>query len=355
MDLDLSDDEAAIVELFASFFTRECTPAVVRAAESLGHDPELWKRLHEMGAPALAVGPGSGGGGGSLLDAVLVAEQAGRVLAPVPFAEHLVALRLLERLGDEADPGAPAPDDAAPSAPSPPARRVAGIVASGAPITLALRPAGEVARLVPFGAVADSVIAWHGDELVRSTSPPPGAARANGSGLAIADRSLHGAVTLASGPDALAAYSHAVDEWRLLTAAALVGLAGRALDLGVAYVSERHQFGVPIGTFQAIQHGLAEFPGPLNGARLLVARTAWRAVHEPDRFGVGAAMALHFATELARAVTARVLHYHGGYGVMEEYDIQLYHRRARGWPAQLGDPAAELLGVADRLYGPGAT
>lgn len=204
---------------------------------------------------------------------------------------------------------------------------------------------------------------------------PPGVAVPNGAGLAVADRSLAGATTLAEGPGAVAAFERAVDEWRLLSASALVGLAAAALDLGVAYVSERQQFGVPIGSFQAIQHGLAELPGPLSGIRLLVARTAWRSAHrvEPDgtaeldlggaaelgaarpELAAGAAMAFHAATELARTVTGRVLHYHGGYGVMEEYDVQLYHRRARGWPAQLGDPADELRRVADLLYGAGAT
>ncbi len=369
MDLDLTEDEAAVAELFGSFFARESAPAVVRVAEHLGFDAKLWAQLHEMGATSMCLGAEVGGGGGSLFDAVLVAEQVGRTLAPVPFVEHVAATRFLERVGAD----------------------VTEIVESGDSVTLALHPAGDdVARLVPFGAVAEHVVARRIDagapvgsraggagdpdavvidrrdaaepgtddragagraDLVLVTGGAPGVAISNGAGLAIADRPLAGAIAL--GADA-ASYERALDEWRLLTASALVGLAARALELGVAYVSERRQFGVPIGTFQAIQHGLADLPGPLSGIRLLVARTAWRAVHQPDAFAVGAAMSFHAATELARNVTGRVLHYHGGYGVMEEYDIQLYHRRARGWPAQMGDPAAELSRVADQLYGRGA-
>jgi alkylation response protein AidB-like acyl-CoA dehydrogenase len=62
-------------------------------------------------------------------------------------------------------------------------------------------------------------------------------------------------------------------------------------------------------------------------------------------------MAYLFATEVAAQVTDRVLHYHGGYGFAEEYDIGLYYRRARGWPLVLGDPAAQYQRLADRLFG----
>ncbi len=175
----------------------------------------------------------------------------------------------------------------------------------------------------------------------------------NSAGLPIADRPVVNAIAIAEGPRATALHQLAVDEWRLLTAAMLVGLADAALSLGVAYVRHRHQFGVPIGSFQAIQHGLAEIPGPLSGARLLVRRAAWRADNQRDfQLARDATMAFFFATELARMITERVVHYHGGYGVMEESDIQMYYRRARGWPAQLGDPAVELDRLADLLYGP---
>jgi alkylation response protein AidB-like acyl-CoA dehydrogenase len=64
-----------------------------------------------------------------------------------------------------------------------------------------------------------------------------------------------------------------------------------------------------------------------------------------------ASMAFVFASEAAAYVTDRSLHYHGGYGFAEEYDIQLYYRRARGWSLVYGDPAKECLDLADRLFG----
>ena len=63
-------------------------------------------------------------------------------------------------------------------------------------------------------------------------------------------------------------------------------------------------------------------------------------------------MAFLFAAEQAQRTSARALHYHGGYGVMLEYDIQLLYRRARGWPLVLHDLDHELLDLADLVFGP---
>lgn len=333
MNLDLTDDQAAVEELFNSFFERESPPSVVRASEALGFSPELWARMRATGAPAMSVGSAAGGGGAGLFDAVLAAEAAGRHLAPVPVAEHLVTARLLERIGARA--------------------ALAAAVNASEPVTLALRPAGDTAVLVPAGAVAPSFVALCGDRLMLVGDGAPHAAVPNSAGLSLADRATAGGEVLAHGPEAVQVHAGAIDEWRLLMAAMLVGLADAALGLGVDYVCERHQFGAPIGSFQAVQHGMAEFPGPLSGARMLVRRAAWRAdIEGPARLAIDASMALQFTTDLARTLTGRVLHYHGGYGVMEEYDIQLHYRRAYGWPAQLGSPAREAERLAMLLYDP---
>jgi alkylation response protein AidB-like acyl-CoA dehydrogenase len=332
VNLDLSDEQAAVDALFRSFFHRECPPATVRAAEGLGFDPGLWARLRDTGAPAIAIPETSGGGGGGLFDATLLTEAAGAHLAPVPIVEHVVAARLLCAVGATA--------------------ALAQALDAGRPVSLALRPAEDTAVLVPAGAVAASVIVRSADHLVLCHGEPPMVAAPNGAGLPVADRCLDPSTVLGDA-STLPAYEHAVAEWRLLMAAALIGVAEAALAIGVDYVRERHQFGVPIGSFQAIQHGLAELPGQISGARLLAPRGAWRGDQgdEPG-FCRDASMAFVFATELARTVTSRVVHYQGGYGVMQEYDAQLYYRRARGWPAQLGDPDGEVDQLADLLYGP---
>src|SRR4051812_34398834 len=86
-DLGLSPDQQAIEELFSSFLAKESPPSVARAAEPLGFDADLWRKLEAIGAPTMGVD------GASLSDLVVVAEAVGRAIAPVPLVEHLVASR----------------------------------------------------------------------------------------------------------------------------------------------------------------------------------------------------------------------------------------------------------------------
>src|SRR5438552_1609687 len=85
--------------------------------------------------------------------------------------------------------------------------------------------------------------------------------------------------------------ARALDAWRGLTGALLVGLADGALDLAVAHVSQREQFGVPIGSFQSVQHRLADLATERDGARLLVWEAAWAADAERARASALAALA----------------------------------------------------------------
>jgi alkylation response protein AidB-like acyl-CoA dehydrogenase len=142
-----------------------------------------------------------------------------------------------------------------------------------------------------------------------------------------------------------------------------VGISVAALQLGRDYAMSRYQFGVPIGSFQAVQHGLADLPALIDGARLLNHKAAWSGdratpgicdVDDADitDFECLAGMAFVFSADTATRSTDRSLHFHGGYGFSEEYDIQLYYRRARGWALVFDDPSRECLRLADGLFGP---
>jgi alkylation response protein AidB-like acyl-CoA dehydrogenase len=341
MDLDLTEDQESIRDVFADFFSSETGPEQAREAEPLGFDSRAWDRLLETGAPGMGVAESSGGGGANLADLAVVVEEAGAHIAALPLVDHMVTTRLLARVG--------ACDD--------------DVLAGTTIVGLAIRPAQDgTARTVPSGAVARQVVALDGDALVLVDSDP-GAHLQNHGCLPLAHRPLAGATVLATGPDAAAAYHLALDEWRTLTASTLVGITRTALDLGVDYARERRQFGRPIGSFQAIQHLLADLPGLLDGARLLTAKAAWagdRAVagqtgvadigdNEITDFATLACMALVSAGEAATTATDRSLHVHGGYGFSEEYDIQLYFRRARALTVVLDDPARECRRLADML------
>lgn len=352
MLLDLTDDQRAIEEVFGGFFRRECPTPVVRAAEPLGFDPALWTKLAGLGAAAMGLPEAVGGGGAVLGDLVVVADAVGRAAAPVPLVDHAAATRLLARLGAAGN--------------HPVDGLLDGLLDGSAIATLAVRPApaGAVAwPLVPSGAAATVVVGLVGDELVCARGDAPGVAPRNHGAMPIADRSTSGATVLARGDAARAAFALARSEWQTLTAAALVGLGRTALELALAYVGERRQFDRPIGAFQALQQQLADLPVMIDGAHLLAAKAAWAGdrgtpgvidvgLGDVTDFAALASMAFVFAGEAAAHATDRSLHAHGGYGYAEEYDIQLFYRRARGWTLVAGDPSAECLALSDRLFGP---
>lgn len=319
---DAGDDDSALEAAFTTFFAKESPSARVRAAEPLGFDPSLWDRLRGLGIPELAVGVDR-----APLDALAtIVRCAGRALAPVPIVETLVANRLLDRLDACREP-----------------------LANGEGIaTFAVRPArGGVWPLVPAGAVATAVVGMDGDDLVLLRAPAPGSAAVNLGGAPLADRSVTGDRTvLATGSEAHDLHALTLDEMRILWGAALVGLGRGALDGAVAYAADRHQFGVPIGSFQAIQHRLADVATELDGATLLVGRAA---ASEGTIRAVLAPLSAWVAGRAARAVAGANVHVHGGYGFMLEVDAQLFFRRASAWPLVLGDPADEMELIADQL------
>lgn len=331
VDLELTDEQQSIVEVFGALADRWAPPAGLREHEALGFDAKVWEQLVGMGAPGMALAEADGGGGATLLDLALAVEALGARLTPAPLVEHAVAARLLSR-----------------------AAALTPEVVEGTTIaTTALHHAVDgTARLVPAGAIAGVVVALDDDRLVCRTGDPPGVATPNLADLPLADRDLAGATVLATGADAHALLETARHEWRALTAAALVGLAAGALEVARTYVLEREQFDVPIGSYQSIQHTLADAKVGIDGAQLLAYKANWACTEQPERAAELATMALLFAAEQARVASERGLHFHGGYGVMVEYDIQLFYRRAKGWALVLGNPRDELHHLADLRYGP---
>ena len=312
-----TDEQVALHDAVVRLLDKRATAEHVRAAEPLGFDATLWQGVVELGLVDAAAT-----GDASLADLAVVAELWGGRLAPAPFIEAVVAARAL------------------------------GAEQSGI-TTLAVRPAVDgIATFVPAGAIADRVLALDGDRLVVAAGK--GHALADLGAMALADVDLTSATVVASGPDAVARYDRALDEWRALTAVALAGLARAALDLGVQYVKDRKQFDVPIGSFQSVQHRLADLHAAVDGAALLAAEATAAFGRGDDDASALAAMAFANAGAVAEDAAGASLHYHGGYGFMLEYDVQLYVRRAKAWRLVLGDPRQQLQLVAARRFGPDA-
>ncbi len=140
---------------------------------------------------------------------------------------------------------------------------------------------------------------------------------------------------------------------RARTAAACeaVGVAERALELGVEHARTREQFGKPIGTYQAVSHPLAQTYTDVELARSLVYWAAWCVAEEEERAALAAAAAKAFATEAAVAACERSIQVHGGIGFTWEHPLHRFYKRAL-WLEGFGLRPAELrLEVAKALLG----
>jgi alkylation response protein AidB-like acyl-CoA dehydrogenase len=139
--------------------------------------------------------------------------------------------------------------------------------------------------------------------------------------------------------------------FRAAAAAEALGIAQRALDLGVEHAKTRIQFGKPIGTYQAVSHPLAQSYTDVELARSLVYWAAWCVAEEDERAPLAAAAAKAFATEAAVAACERSIQVHGGIGFTWEHPLHRFYKRAI-WLEGFGARPAELrLEVADALLG----
>jgi alkylation response protein AidB-like acyl-CoA dehydrogenase len=332
LDYSLSDDHVALQDAYKQFFKTHCSIETVRAAEPSGFDKNLWERLCAMGATTMALPESCGGDGATLVDLTLVAEEIGRSLAPVPWIDHVCAARLLGRLG------ALGADTTG--------------VANGEHLAAldARLDSAPGARLIPTGSIADHIIVRDGDQVVRLTFGTRPAKVDNIGRLPMAwvdPAAADSRTVIAEGSDALANYQRALDEWRLLTAAALVGLVEETMTIAAEFAKTRYTLGVPISTLQAISHPLANMAITVQGGRNLARRAAWFRDNEPDERPELAPSAFVFMAEEAAKAATMAVHIQGGLGVSSEAAATAYLVRARGWPLAAGDPGATAQRVAE--------
>src|SRR6202022_4290331 len=151
VDLRLSEEQRAVRETFAALFRKEATPQRVRAAELSGLDQDLWRRFSETEALGIGVASDCGGAGGGLLELALVAEEAGRRLAPIPVAETAPGGRLPGRFGE---------------------KELIGPVLTGSSIVSLATGRGPVEKqLLVDGALADAILSAEGGSLLYVIRP----------------------------------------------------------------------------------------------------------------------------------------------------------------------------------------
>ncbi|MFE1172960.1 acyl-CoA dehydrogenase family protein [Streptomyces sp. NPDC058773] len=284
------------------------TPAVVRAWAAGEHRPgrALWLRLAEAGVFGLAVPERHGGSGLLPVELALSFVELGRHAVPGPLAETVAAAALLARLGAEPEAGEWLPRIAAGGA-------VLGLCAGADPYAL-------------DADAADAVLVVRGDTVCR--------AEAHGPVQGCLDPARRvarpdGGAVLARGPAVTAAAAHAVGIARLATAAQSLGLGRALLAATVSYVRQRTQFGVAVGSFQAVKHRLADTLLGLEFAEPLVRAAALAVAVDAPSAGREVAAAKVAAGEAGYAAARTALQLHGAIGYTEELDLSLWIRKAR--------------------------
>ena len=352
------EDQLAFRDAVRDLLAKECPPEVVRAAWPDGTDAsgarkgegsradagrvaKVWADLAEMGVLGIAVPEANGGLGMAELDWVLLAEETGYAALPHPFVETAcVVAPLVAATGDPH-----------------------GVLAE-------LIDGSRQAAALPLG----STLVPHGDAITylvnldqRATDGDTTwvASRIEG-GLAVGDdgdrrRTLAEAMDAGRHVVRLGAWKQdagfatgavveaAFDRGALGTAAQLVGLGRRMLDLTVAYVAERKQFGVPIGSQQAVKHHLADAAMQLRFAAPAVYGAAWSVATGQPTAGRDVSMAKALASDAARFTAKQALQCHGAIGYTVEYDLHLYLKRAEALSRTWGDAAWHRRRIAAAL------
>jgi alkylation response protein AidB-like acyl-CoA dehydrogenase len=332
---ELSEEAMALREAAAGLLASEVTPAVIRAGWP-GGDPgqvaAAWRKLAAAGAAGTLVPEARGGLGLDETSLVPLLEEIGRSGLPVPAAETIgVAAPLLAGDGLAGD-------------------RLAGVLAGD---TLAAAQLGD-GDLVPHAQHARLIVLREGSTLrayeAGELALEPCATIDGSRGLArLAQRPAGGGTLLTEDPaQAEAAWQRGV----LGTSALLTGLARRMLDLTVSYVSRREQFGVPVGSFQAIKHALASALVAVEFARPMVLAAAWAQAARTAEAAAQTSAAKVLASNAARLVARTAIQCHGAIGYTTEYDLHLYAKRAWALASAWGDPAWHRARLATFLVLP---
>ncbi|HKH16775.1 MAG TPA: acyl-CoA dehydrogenase family protein [Solirubrobacteraceae bacterium] len=358
MNFALSDEQEFLKEAARSALSRVKTVEAARSALDGAALPDLWPTAVEAGWPGLLVSEANGGAELSALEAMLVFEELGRVLASVPLLGHLPATFLLDRSGaaDLVAALARGETRAAFVPARPPSDLGEGWTVEPA-IGMTRAPAPSCSGGKVTGAVSWVPDAPGAEHLVVVLDDGRAVhVRASDAIVELATvydvtRSL-GHVTLEGAPATLLELGDrdAAAAWYIaqaLIGAESIGAIEVALEVSVAYAKERHTFGRAIGSYQAVKHELVEMLRGLDNARSLMYYAGWAAQDKPDEFPL-AASALRVAAGRALDHAARAqISVHGGIGATWEHDAPLYFRRAQLSRRLLGGTA----GAADRVAG----
>jgi alkylation response protein AidB-like acyl-CoA dehydrogenase len=350
MDFAFTDDQDALRQGVRTVLDTECTPDALRAFELADEEGRVaqsqnrWAVLAELGAPALIVPESADGLGLSDVDLVGVLEEAGRAGLPEPLLETaaLAAPTLAALLPDAAAAAALAAlvrddvsfavggIDVTPGGIASPTE----VSADGTLRTPRVVGARDADLLLLAVRDADSGWQLHAVPSASCTAVRTPALSASRD-LSTVQWPLSSDTLLAYGVAAEAAVGLLADRAAAGTAALLIGLADRMVTMSAAYAKERHQFGKPIGSFQAVKHLLADARVALEFARPATYRAAWSLATAQPTLSHDASMAKAMASDAADQAARVALQVHGAIGYTWECDLHFFLKQtwalSRAW------------------------
>ena len=325
-------DQLLFRDSLREFLEKECPPELVcgLAQSESGRSPELWQKLAELGVVGALVPERSGGTGLSELDFVLLQEEAGRAALAEPLVESAaVAVPLLRDLGGEL-------------AEKWLQRAAAGEarLAVGHPLNPFVADAHHAdLLLLPHDG---GLFALPGERVSLTRQPSSDdAAR-----LYRVDFTPSPDLRVADGARADELLADLLDRGALACAAQLLGAGRRLVELAVAYATQREQFGVPIGSFQAVKHMLANVQVELEFARPVVYRAAWAVARRTAQRSVDVSQAKFAAGEAALRAARTSLQVHGAIGYTYEQNVHVWMKRAWHLESQFGTRSYHRARVA---------
>jgi alkylation response protein AidB-like acyl-CoA dehydrogenase len=350
MNLALSDEQVFLREAARGALSRHKTIEAAREGlEDASALPDLYPMAVEAGWNGLLIDEDHGGAGLGVFDAMLVAEECGRVLAAVPLLGLVPATAILDGAGDESLQAAAAGELRPVYLPArPPSELEQGWTVeplSGLTRAEAPRASVDGDRVSLDGTVAFVPDAPGADLLVviaeaEDGSPVASAVAADSDGVSVesvmrydATRSLgHVRLSGASGRLLDGGADVLADAWYVaqsLIAAESIGAVQTCLDTSVAYAKERFTFGRAIGSYQAIKHELTEVLRQLENARGLEYYAGWARKDKPEEFPLAASAARSAAGHALDFAARSMINVHGGIGATWEHDAPLFFRRAQ--------------------------
>ena len=327
MNFDFNDEQQEIKRTANEFLASRFTPAKVRElAEARSYDDALYQEISELGWPGIAIAENDGGQGLGMVELVVLLEEFGYACAPSPLLGSAGAALVISAAGSDEQRAEWLP-------------RLASGEATGSFGGFA---DGESTLFCDLP-TADVVVTFDGEgALVAPASEVPFEPFE-----AIDATRSYGLVSDAAGERLTGDVDAGRDRLAVAIAAELTGIAQRTQEMAVDYARERHQFGRPIGSYQAVSHRCAAMLLATEESRSLTYYAAWTADAEPESLPLASAMAGARASDAGWQVPASALQVFGGIGFTWEHDLQFWLKRGRVTGRMLATPREHRERIAD--------